>query len=364
MLVARFFLGVGGSTFSSICGGVISDIYDAESRGFPMACFATGALFGTGAGPLVSGFIAQNLSWRWIHWVQLIFNVAVMGIMAIGLHETRGSVLLIRRAIALNKYLDQIEQQNIKGVGKPSDVVRVRWRAHAEDERTNLSNMLKVSLTRPFHLLFTEPVVFFFSLWTAFSWGILYLFIPGITLVFVTSHNFTTSQIGSVFTAMCVGSFLALPLNTLIERFTPVLLPSSRGPETRLYAACTLGVLLPIGIFWFGWTSSPDQHWILPTIAVGVATIGIFTIYLAVFNYFADTYHRYASSALAAQGCCRNIFAGFFPLVTEPMYAAVTLKGASSILGAGALVLSLVPWVLVFYGARIRARSKFASEIM
>ena len=33
--------------------------------------------------------------------------------------------------------------------------------------------------------------------------------------------------------------------------------------------------------------------------------MGIFSIYLAVFNYLADTYHRYASSALAAQSFCK-----------------------------------------------------------
>lgn len=27
-------------------------------------------------------------------------------------------------------------------------------------------------------------------------------------------------------------------------------------------------------------------------------------------------------------------------------------------------MLTIVPWILVFYGPRIRARSKFASEIM
>lgn len=32
--------------------------------------------------------------------------------------------------------------------------------------------------------------------------------------------------------------------------------------------------------------------------------MGIFSVYLAVFNYLADTYHRYASSAIAAQSCC------------------------------------------------------------
>lgn len=62
--------------------------------------------------------------------------------------------------------------------------------------------------------------------------------------------------------------------------------------------------MMPAGLFWFGWTSFPSIPWIVPSLAVGCATMGIFSIYLAVFNYLADTYHRYASSALAAQSCC------------------------------------------------------------
>ena len=53
MLVARFFLGVGGSTFSTMVGGVISDIYHTEDRNTPMALFSGAALFGTGLGPVV-----------------------------------------------------------------------------------------------------------------------------------------------------------------------------------------------------------------------------------------------------------------------------------------------------------------------
>lgn len=40
MLVARFFLGVGGSTFSTMVGGVVSDMYHSEDRNKPMALFA------------------------------------------------------------------------------------------------------------------------------------------------------------------------------------------------------------------------------------------------------------------------------------------------------------------------------------
>ena len=40
MLAARFFAGVGGSTFSTMVGGVISDIYHKEDRNAPMALFS------------------------------------------------------------------------------------------------------------------------------------------------------------------------------------------------------------------------------------------------------------------------------------------------------------------------------------
>lgn len=64
MLVARFWVGCGSSVFSTMVGGVVSDLYHAEDRNTPMALFSGGALFGTGLGPLVSGFIAQNAHWR------------------------------------------------------------------------------------------------------------------------------------------------------------------------------------------------------------------------------------------------------------------------------------------------------------
>jgi hypothetical protein len=164
-----------------------------------------------------------------------------------------------------------------------------------------------------------------------------------------------------VFIAMIVGSFLSLFLNHLIDTLTPRYFPATAtSPEARLYASCTLGCCLPIGMFWFGWTSFPSDHWIVPAISVGCTTIGIYSIYLAVFNYLVDVYKNYASSALAAQSFCRNMLGGCFPLITNLMYNRMTFQGASSFLGGMAALLSIVPWVLVFYGTRIRRRSRFA----
>ena len=388
MLVARFFVGCGSSVFSTMVGGVISDLYHAEDRNTPMAVYSGFVLAGTGLGPLVSGFIAQNTHWRWVFWVQVITCGLVVGTVIIFFREPRGSVLLSRKAQCLNKWYEEREQLGYCGfemaVGEPgsdkTQTQRIRWKVKSDEERESLAKMIGISVYRPFHLLITEPVVFFFSLWIAFSWAVLYLTFGSIPLVFSRSYGFNIQQAGAVFAAMVVGAFLSTMLSIYQEFLLARYLQYSNknpatqskllrnldlsSPEGRLYFACIESALLPIGLFWFGWTQFPSIPWIVPTLAVSCATMGIYSIYLATFNFLADTYHRYASSALAAQSFCRNVLGGVFPLVTAAMFNNLTFQGASSLLGGIGALLTIVPWVLVFYGPRIRARSKFAAEIM
>lgn len=169
----------------------------------------------------------------------------------------------------------------------------------------------------PTDLLFTEPVIFFFSLWVSFAWAVLYLTFGAIPLVFKNSHNFNIQQSGAVFAAMSVGAIISTILSIYQENLLSMILARvastsklattlrTPSPEGRLYFACIESALLPIGLFWFGWTQFGYIPWIFPTLAIGCATMGIFSVYLATFNYLADAYHRYASSALAAQSFCK-----------------------------------------------------------
>lgn len=305
-----------------------------------MSCFSAAALFGTGLGPLVSGFIQKRVSWRWIYYSQAIASAVFVVILFVLLKETRGSVLLSRKAKILNRYYDKLEDAGYPGVVFISDpptekeqIRRIRWKVKADEERETLGKMITISCYRPFHLLLTEPVVFFFSLWVAFSWAILYLNFSAIPLVFSTNHGFDVSQSGAVFSAISIGALLALFISVYQEKIAARLGKMSGTPEGRLYFACIESILMPIGLFWFGWTSYPSIPWIVPTLAIGCATMGIFSIYLATFNYLADTYHRYASSAIAAQSFCRNILGGVFPLVTDAMFTNLGYPGASSLLG-------------------------------
>lgn len=143
-----------------------------------------------------------------------------------------------------------------------------------------------------------------------------------VPLVFTENHNFDLEQNGAVFAgkiklsalplmltfslAMCVGSVISTVMCVFQEKVARHFVKIPSTPEGRLYFSCFQSALLPIGLFWFAWTLAPSVHWIVPTIAIGCVTMGLISIYLAVFNYLADTYHRYASSALAAQSFCTS----------------------------------------------------------
>lgn len=179
MLVARVFVGVGASTFATMVGGILSDIYHTEERNTPMALYAGTVLFGTGLGPFVSGFIVANTAWRWVFYAHGIVVGLLVLAAALFFKETRGSVLLSRKARTLNKWYDQLESAGYIGLvfpeplssEKASSPQRVRWKVKSDEERASLLTTISISLYRPFFLLFTEPVVFFFSLWASFAWG-------------------------------------------------------------------------------------------------------------------------------------------------------------------------------------------------
>jgi hypothetical protein len=84
-----------------------------------------------------------------------------------------------------------------------------------------------------------------------------------------------------------------------------------------------------------------------------------------VFNYLADSYTIYSSSALAAQSFMRNVFGAGFPLFSIQMNNKLGFDWSMSLLGIAilrlvsdsgfiGLALSVTPYVLMFYGPQIR----------
>lgn len=365
MLLARVLVGIASSTYAVVIVGIVADIYtDARSRYISLSLFTSGAMFGTGFGPLISAFIVQNTHWRWLFGVLGIFCLAMVIVIVATFKETRGSVLLSRKAKALNRWYDAVESSLDSHVvqaekGTPS---RIRWKVKADEERQNIGQMMVISLTRPMWLLFTEPAIFFFSCWAGFAWSIMYAMLVVVPYTFQTVYGFDLQTSSAMFAAMCIATIIMTIVSRYHDGWAAYFVAKEKldTPEGILYPVAVEAALLPVGLFWYGWGAQQGAHWIVPALGLGCATMGMFAVYLAVFAYLAGAYKEYASSANAAQSMVRNLMGGAFPLFSQVMFQRLGFGGACSLLGGLGIVLTFVPWTLIFYGPKIRAKSKFA----
>lgn len=139
-----------------------------------------------------------------------------------------------------------------------------------------LKFMLTVTLTRPLHMLFTEPIVGFLSLYVAFNFSVLYSFFAAFPYVFESVYSFDTEQSGLVFLAIGVGCALAVPTVLICDRLlyqSQVRISHEEGrkgivrPEYRLYPAMIGSLGLPISLFWFAWTARSGVSWASPVVS-------------------------------------------------------------------------------------------------
>lgn len=299
----------------------------------------------------LSNGMRMNLLTRYrIFYIQIIYNGALIPVFWLILRETRGDVILARRAKKLRKE-----------TGRPIY-------AESEISRQSLVHMLKVSFGRPTRMLISEPVVIFFTLWISFAWGILYLFFSSVVQTYSTNYGWSNFQTGLVQLAISVGAVIGTIINPIQDRL--YLRSANRNkerpgkpiPEARLYFAVPGSLLFAGGLFWYGWASQPSVHWIVPTIGITIAGIGIYSIYMGVVNYLTDAYEKYAASALSAASLGRNAFGAFLPFASYQLFSTLGFGWAGSLLGFVGIALSFVPIVLIFKGPQIRKRSPFMRE--
>jgi MFS family permease len=131
-------------------------------------------------------------------------------------------------------------------------------------------------------------------------------------------------------------------------------------PEERLPPMIVGAIALPVGLFWFAWTSNPHiTPWpqILATALIG---LGCMVPFWQGMSYLIDCYGFYSNSAIAVNTFIRSLFGAFFPLFTHTMYKNLGVPWATSLLGFLCVAFLPVPILFYIYGAKIRAKSKWA----
>jgi hypothetical protein len=86
----------------------------------------------------------------------------VVAAVIIFFRETRGSILLSRKARTLNKWYEERENVGHLGVYMEEDkklgVQRIRWKVKSDEERESLMKMMSISVIRPFRKFITHAL--------------------------------------------------------------------------------------------------------------------------------------------------------------------------------------------------------------
>lgn len=359
VLVTRFFAGAFGASLLTNAGGIIADIFGPAERGLATSLFAASPFMGPVLGPIVGGFAGQGWGWRSVFWIMFTFSgvMYIAGIILIP--ETYAPTLLRQRAAALQKASTKDGGQTVYYVSK------------YDLNRKSAAEIIKINLTRPFVLLFMEPIVLLFSIYIAIVYGTLYLFFTAYPLVFQSpeprGYGFSTGIGGLPFIGLGVGIAIGTALAPISTKIYVKAMKKNGGrapPEARLPAACLGAIALPISLFWFAWTSRPSlAHWIVPCIAGIPFGFGMVLIFTAVLSYLIDTYLLFAASALAANSLLRSLFGAAFPLFSTYMYDNLDNQWAGTLIAFLALICVPIPFLFYRYGPAIRAKSKFAPTL-
>ena len=163
-------------------------------------------------------------------------------------------------------------------------------------------------------MLFTELFVFLISLYAAFLFGLLFFFFLAYPLVFGPIYGFSLGSRGLAFIGIGLGTISGNIGFIFLFRWFHRKPAFSNIMNAFLGPSMIGAVMLPISLFWFGWTARRGVHWIVPIIAGFPFGFSMMLLFVGTSVYLSSMYRQYAASAFAVNSWMRYTFAAAFPL--------------------------------------------------
>ncbi|KAB8225096.1 major facilitator superfamily domain-containing protein [Aspergillus novoparasiticus] len=226
LIAFRFLAGIGGSAPLAVGAGVISDLWAPGERGQAVGIYSLALLLGPVIGPLTGGWITERTTWRWMFYSTSIAT-GVVGVVGFAfIRETYVPVLLKQRQ-------HHISREEISG----------------RNTSESLTTRLRLASVRPLQFFVTEYIIMLVAIYMTAVFGVLYILLSTYPKVWTQEYD-ESPGIGAL-------NYISLGLGY----------SSSKGePEFRVPPMFVGSVLIPIGMFWYGWSVQAHTHWIMPNI--------------------------------------------------------------------------------------------------
>ncbi|KAH8905828.1 MFS general substrate transporter [Coniochaeta sp. PMI_546] len=336
-IVSRCFVGVGASVALAIGGATICDLFFQGERGKFIGFYALALTNGPHFGPIAGGFIAKNLGWRWIFFINAIMMGSILAIYLVSFPETLFS---------------RTEFSNLEN---RSYWRRLAFRGKVLDRKLKASDFLN-NFRMLKYVAVVVPCVYYM---TTNTYGSI-IFVLTASSISEKLYHFDTAQngvllgvpltLGCLIGEACTGWISDWLINRYARRHD-----GHRKPEARLHLAF-LGLFLPAGLIIHGVSVAHRAPWIALAIGMVVASIGVQAGTTLVYSYCSDCYKPQAAEISTIINLFRQIFA-----FTIGFYAIPYGTGHGYDVAWGTFAaINFVTWLpvvfLIFRGEAIRAK--------
>lgn len=350
LALLRFLTGMAGSAGPGLGAGIVSDMFEPKERGKAQSIYGLGPQGGPVLGGVIGAFLVELTgNWRWLLWLMTMASIPINTLSYCLLRETYEPVLLEWKAKKLRKETGN-SSFKVENEIRPQELF-----IHA--------------MTRPFRMLFTVPICTVLSLYTSLVVGIFFIQLTTLPLLYgpIPEFGLFSYKWGHGLDGLAyLGGGLGLVWATFIGTFglnrsrewMATRFGNGEGrPEFRLPLLFLGMLLIPVGLFLFGWSAQAHIHWVLPLLGAAIFSCGMQIAYVSIQVYTVDTFRMYAASALAANAVARGVVGCILTILGFKVFESLDYGWGSSLLAFVALAALPVPVVLYIYGPKLRRRT-------
>ena len=349
----RLLLGTFTSPQETLIEIIVGDLHFTHDRGFYLGLYAWALFAGAFLCPVASGYVAQELGWRWIQYILTIVGVALAVGTFFGFEETmfyRDHSMFLSDSPETDVSAIEITGMSKSGQGDmdktkrmdsedtpvtstlaPIDLTPSVAVGTTSTRTRTYTEKLKLwgyrdprqpdafkAIILPFKLLFMFPAMFVSGLLVGgiLSW---YNVVGGSqALIFGNApYNFSANNIGLTYLASLVGVSIGCVLSGwMSDKLVLRLARRNHGimePEQRLWLCILALIIHPAGCLLYGVGASYHIHWFGVVFGLGLICVTLPMGSTLAYTYIMDSYSEMAGEGMVSAILVRNMMGKSHP---------------------------------------------------
>ncbi|EHK24099.1 uncharacterized protein TRIVIDRAFT_45410 [Trichoderma virens Gv29-8] len=369
----RILLGIVASPQETLIEVIIGDLFFTHDRGFFMGAYSWTLWCGAFLTPVASGYVAQDLGWRWIQYILTFIGAGVTVVTFFFFEET----MFYRDHhvnLESNPQVTSDKKTNEKSIEREDNSMSPSEPSAYDEQESTKTYLEKLKFWGfrdprqpstfrlfflPIQLLFMFPGMSFGGLLVG---GILAWYnVVGGSLALILGnapYNFSANNIGLTYLSCVVGVTIGCFLSGWMADTLALRLARRNGgvmePEQRLWTCLIALVMHPAGCLLYGVGASYHIHWF--GVVFGLCLISI-TLPMGAnlaFTYILDTYKEVSGEGLVSAILIRNMMGFAFGYAVVPMINNLSLRYAFVLIAILGLAVWCTAIVMIYVGKSLR----------